>query len=388
MDARRVSFFIRCMLIGFFLFFGVSCAEVPAVVPAAPTALDPTSLPVVQFTPTVTMTPNQAITTFQNVCSLDGKQIQLEGILHLPNPYYCEDKPTPSFCVARLISAERTSNIVLRLDVQPGNLANNHMAVLPRENAKFSDFKIMGDGGELIGEADLVRITGEVGPGPTNESEEEPFTGRTKNCALAPVSKIEPITQLSSSEVDASHQADLQSALKNGWLTANISATNFSFITINLQSKSNTALEISIEPRTVFAPGNKKVEKMVNLVRQLVVLPPNNRVALTMVAVSLDMKLSQPSKTDVFQVDPQAVLPDDLISLLSNPAFRFETTRVQQLAAWTISNNPGRDGYTGITSNPKAQGDFGGKPSGKEFDYLRTLFKNSGIDTTKYTAIK
>ena len=387
MDARRVSFFIRWMTIGFFLFFGAACAEAPAVSPAT-TGPDPTSLPAVQATPTATETAGQAPATFQDVCKLNGKQVQMEGILHLPDPYYCENKPVPSYCVARLLAADRNANVLLRLDVKAGSLINNHMAVLPADKAKRSDLKIMGNDGELLGEADLVRITGEVGPGPTNETEGEPFTGRTINCALAPVTKIEPIKQLSSGGADADHQAGLQTALQKGWLTANMSATDFSFITINLQSKSNTALELSIEPRTVFVPGNKKVEKMVSLVRELVVIPPNNKLTLTLAVVSLDMKLSQPAKTDVFQVDPKTLLPDDLVKLLSNPAFRFETTRVQQLAAWTITNNPGRDGYIGITSNLKALGDFGGKPSGKEFEYLRALFKDSGIDTSKYTAIK
>ena len=387
MNARQISFMIKFVTIGMILLLTASCGQVPAI-PTANVAPAPTSLPTAPNTPTVAATPGQAPTTFQNVCSLDGQSAQLEGILHLPNPYYCENKPIPSYCAVRLITADHTTNIVVRLDVLAGKLSNNHMAVLPGQNARWSDFKIMADGGELLGEADLVRVTGQVGPGPTNQTEEEPATGRAIKCALAPVTKIETIKQLTTGGADHDHRADLQTALQKGWLTANISATNFSFITLNLQSKSNTAIELSLEPGTVFVPANKKIEKMVNLVREVMVLPPNNRLTLTIPAISLDMKLGQPSKTDVFQIDPLTILPDDLTKLLGNPDFRFETSRVQQLATWTITNNPGRDAYLGLTSNPKAQGDFGGKPSGKEFDYLRTFFKNSGIDTTKYTSIK
>ena len=55
----------------------------------------------------------------------------------------------------------------------------------------------------------------------------------------------------------------------------------------------------------------------------------------------------------------------------------------QQLAIWTITDNPTRDGYVGL-------GYFGvgSGPSNAEIKEIKALFRAAGIDLDKYRAVR
>jgi len=74
----------------------------------------------------------------------------------------------------------------------------------------------------------------------------------------------------------------------------------------------------------------------------------------------------------------------DLVKLLYLPDFHEETSRVQQFAIWTITDNPERDGYMGIATGFQI---FGTDPSDDEIDRIRVLFEKAGILTDKYKAL-
>jgi len=59
--------------------------------------------------------------------------------------------------------------------------------------------------------------------------------------------------------------------------------------------------------------------------------------------------------------------------------------RVQQFAVWTITNNPKRNGYVGLTSGFSV---FGSGPDDEEIDAIRHLFDMADIDMGKYRALR
>jgi hypothetical protein len=96
------------------------------------------------------------------------------------------------------------------------------------------------------------------------------------------------------------------------------------------------------------------------------------------------MHQEMPTGDDTFRVlddPPQA----DLVRLLQLPEFRAESERVQQFAVWTITNNPRRNDYVGLTSGFSP---FGTGPDDDEIAAIRVLFDAAGIDIGKYRALK
>jgi hypothetical protein len=107
-------------------------------------------------------------------------------------------------------------------------------------------------------------------------------------------------------------------------------------------------LNFAIEPGTVFESQSGGVQNMVLRQGTVVVLKPQAEVSLELEVSCANMELKQPSDQDAFIIS-QGATPDDLLKLLNLAEFRFENQRVQQFSIWTISDNPARSDYTGIT---------------------------------------
>jgi hypothetical protein len=123
---------------------------------------------------------------------------------------------------------------------------------------------------------------------------------------------------------------------------------------------------------------------MVVLEAQTVSLAAYATADVTLHVACAEMHQVQPTSDDTFRVlddPPQA----DLVRLLQLPEFRDESGRVQQFAVWTITNNPRRNGYVGLTSGFDI---FGSGPDDDEIDAIRELFETAGIDTDKYRALR
>jgi hypothetical protein len=123
---------------------------------------------------------------------------------------------------------------------------------------------------------------------------------------------------------------------------------------------------------------------MVVLEAQTVSLAANATAEITLDVACAEMHQDQPTGYDTFRVlddRPQA----DLVRLLELPEFRDQTGRVQQFAVWTITNNPKRNGYVGLTSGFDV---FGSGPDDEEIAAIRDLFDSAGIDISKYRALK
>lgn len=368
----RLSTSVRVFVIFMLMLTCISACSSPAPQPAATDILIPTEIP----SPTP-IPPTPEPITFDNVCNQYGQEIELEGIIHLPNELSCTTGGNPDWCTVQLVDADRNGYMVIGLNIQSGvfDPSKNYMADLPM-SYETSDFRVRANDGKLIGEGDLVRITGNV-TSPLLGS----TSGQETNCSLESINKIERVNRLTIQGPEKLTQSNLVDAITNGWVIASISGDGLSKINISLQPQVDFNLEVSIEPGTMFESQSGGVQNMVLRKGTVVVLKPSIEVSLELEVSCANMELKEPSGTDSFLVS-QGETAADLNKLLSVPEFRFESGRVQQFAIWTITDNPSRYSYTGITD----QYGIGSGPTDDEFQKILNLFNSAGIDSSKYQA--
>lgn len=362
------------MLIGLIVIIGCSTQSEQSIeIPQTRTPVPlPTSTPEPSFTPEPSPTPEPI--TFDNVCDQYGQEIDLEGIIHLPNEISCTSGGNPDWCTVQLLDVDRNGYMVIGLNIESGkyNPAENYMADLPM-SYEISDFKVRVDDGQLIGEGDLVRITGKVTSPLLGTA-----SGQEINCSLSNIRKIERASHITIQGPEKLTTANLLEAITNGWVIASISGNGLSKIDISLKPQVDFNLELSIEPGTVFESQSGGVQNMVLRQGTVVVLKPNMEISLELEVSCANMELEEPSGTDTFIVSGGT--SDDLLKLFHLSEFRFESGRVQQFAIWTITDNPARNNYTGIAD----QYGFGSGPTDDEIERILSLFQIAGINTSKY----
>ncbi|MEP7378549.1 MAG: hypothetical protein ABI725_03205 [Chloroflexota bacterium] len=179
-------------------------------------------------------------------------------------------------------------------------------------------------------------------------------------------------------------EAELRQALADGLVSVTGTGDGLQSLDLSLTSEVDFDLDVTIEVGTQLEPRVRGTQLMVVLEELTVSLAANATADVTLEVACAEMHQDQPTGDDTFHVvdaPPQA----DLIRLLQIPDFREESGRVQQFAVWTATNNPGRNGYVGLTSGFDI---FGTGPNDDEIDAVRTLFNTAGIDTDKYRALK
>jgi hypothetical protein len=304
--------------------------------------------------------------TFDNVCSQVGQQVELEGIVEI----FCSSDSCDTYHV-ELTDVDRAGFMAIGLNVKKGEYdpAQNFMADIPT-SWETSDFQIRANDGQLIGEDDLVRITGTVTsplPGPSSEE--------VMDCSVNEISKIERIEHPTPPAAENFTQSTLRDAINKGWITATITGTD-SYLTIDFSLKSQVdfALEISIEPGTLLESQSEDVQNMVVRSDTVVVLKPGAEAFFTLEAACVNMELHTPSESDTFLVSRDAV-SGDLVKLLNLPEFRFETYQVQTYAVWTISDNPSRCGFRRLSDD---------RLTDDKVERMLGLFQRAGIDISQY----
>lgn len=183
---------------------------------------------------------------------------------------------------------------------------------------------------------------------------------------------------------DPNQEAELRQALTDGLVSVTGTGDGLQSLDLSLTSEVDFDLDVSIEVGTQLEPRVRGTQLMVVLEAQTVTLAANATADVTLEVACAEMHQDQPTGDDTFHVldaPPQA----DLVRLLQIPEFRVESDRVQQFAVWTVTNNPGRNGYVGLTSGFDI---FGSGPNDAEIDAIRALFDTAGIDTDKYRALK
>lgn len=176
---------------------------------------------------------------------------------------------------------------------------------------------------------------------------------------------------------------ELSEAQAQGLTQVSITGRGLERIQVALESLSAEPLQIIILPGTIFQAHTAGTQNMVVRQRQVAYLPSRGtKDSLTLLAACANMELGVPEESDGFSISTAAV-PEDLIKLLSLPAFLNEDFRVQQFAIWTITDNPPRGGYVGL-------GYFGvgSGPDAEEMQRIRALFQQAGIPTDRYQAFQ
>lgn len=177
----------------------------------------------------------------------------------------------------------------------------------------------------------------------------------------------------------------LDEAEARGLAQVDVTGVGLTSIRIDLQSTSTDPLNVSISPGTIFEAQSAGTQNMVVTKQRDVYLSSyGSSKAVTVPAACANMELDVPDEGDTFG-RIRRTPSEDLLKLLSLPDFSDETTRVQQFAVWTITDNPDtRFDYRGLRTSLQS---WGSGPDEDEILRIQTLFKEAGISTYKYPAL-
>ncbi len=160
-------------------------------------------------------------------------------------------------------------------------------------------------------------------------------------------------------------------------------AGSLQWVNLNITSRSDAPLKVTILPGTIFEPQSASVQNMVVRKERVVVVEPGATTESKRVAVACaNMRRDMPGESDNLTLGISRASPD-LVALLNLTNFHKEPFRVQQFAIWTITDNPERHDYTGIGYYGVGTG-----PNDEEIERIRILFENAGISTEKYRALQ
>ncbi len=182
----------------------------------------------------------------------------------------------------------------------------------------------------------------------------------------------------------ASRSVELRQALRQGLVSVTGTGDGLQSLDLELTSEVDEELSVTIEPGTLVDPAARATQTMVVVAEAVVDLKAMATEEISLDVACAQMRQDQPSSSDSFTVrltDPEA----DLVHLLGVPEFTAETFRVQQFAVWTITNDPKRNGYVGLTSGFEI---YGSGPSDEELASIKALFESAGIDSHKYRALR
>lgn len=150
---------------------------------------------------------------------------------------------------------------------------------------------------------------------------------------------------------------------------------------LSLESRSEGAIRVVVNPATVFNPRSSSTQSMVVITKEVVTLEPGEEVTIELDVACADMNRDTPDSSDGFRLDSGRP-SSSLVKLFKVAGFVDLDFRVKQFAIWTITDNPTRSGYVGL-------GYFGvgSGPSKAELKQIRDLFVEAGIDPDRYRAL-
>jgi hypothetical protein len=177
---------------------------------------------------------------------------------------------------------------------------------------------------------------------------------------------------------------ELRQALADSRVSVAGTGDGLQSLDLELNSEVDVDLDVTIEAGTLLEPRVNGTQTMVVTAQQVVYLVARGSATASLDVACVEMHQEQPTGDDRFHVlsDQPA---NDLLLLLAAPDFSEATGRVQQFAVWTITNNPKRNGYVGLTSGFDV---FGSGPDDEEIAAIRDLFDAADIDMGKYRALR
>lgn len=137
-------------------------------------------------------------------------------------------------------------------------------------------------------------------------------------------------------------------------------------------------LRVLVPAGTLLAPESSKTQLMLVRFDTTVELAPRATVEADLPVACAEMHKYAPGPDDLFSFDPRFKPHADMHRLLAAPTFAEINTGLQQLAIWTITDNPcNPTDYTLFSSVSGAQ-------LTPDVNEVRALFENAGIPLDKY----
>jgi hypothetical protein len=152
---------------------------------------------------------------------------------------------------------------------------------------------------------------------------------------------------------------------------------------LTLESRIDTSIRVVVNPATMFVPGASGTQAMVVIQKEVVTLEAEATVEVELEVACAEMHDETPTADDGFRLASKPA-PSELVKLLELPAFGDQEFRVQQFAIWTITDNPTRTGYVGLSSWDGS----GGEPTTAELEQVADLFAEAGIPAGHYRALR
>lgn len=148
-------------------------------------------------------------------------------------------------------------------------------------------------------------------------------------------------------------------------------------------SQSDEFLNVAILPGTIFESQAASVQSMVVTTKRMLLVEPHESVGpISIDATSINIELDVANESDSLVLSMNRA-SGDIMKLLNLADFQGESSRVQQFAVWTITDNRGRNEYAGIGTLG-----FGSGPSDEEIERIRFLFDKAGISAKDYRVLQ
>jgi hypothetical protein len=176
---------------------------------------------------------------------------------------------------------------------------------------------------------------------------------------------------------------ELAAAVSADKITITLRGESLQGLELTIESKIDTSIRVVVNPATMFIPGACGTQSMVVIEKEVVTLEAEETVEVELEVACAEMHDETPTSDDAFRLASKRA-PSDLVKLLKLPAFGDEAFRIQQFAIWTITDNPTRTGYVGLSSSDGS----GGEPTTAELERIAGLFAEAGIPAGHYRALR
>jgi hypothetical protein len=176
----------------------------------------------------------------------------------------------------------------------------------------------------------------------------------------------------------------LREAMADGLVDATLTGSGLQHLTLGVTSEASVDLTIEVDAGTFLDPARDQTQSMVVVTTATIDVAAGETLDWDLEVACAEMRRDQPTETDRFEVRP-SVATNDLGRLLDAAAFQEADGRIRQFAVWTVTNDPGPNGYVGLTS---ATDLFGSGPTDEDLDEIRGMLESAGIDAADYRAFR